>query len=41
MRRNLNVQPTLTIRAGYPLRIVVSKDVLRPYHRFSSINSAQ
>jgi type IV secretion system protein VirB10 len=31
-RRNLNVQPTLTIRAGYPLRVIVSKDiVLRPY----------
>jgi type IV secretion system protein VirB10 len=24
-RRNLNVQPTLTIRAGYPLRVIVSK----------------
>ena len=32
MRRNRNVQPTLTIRAGYPLRIVVGKDVLRRYH---------
>jgi len=31
-RRNLNVQPTLTIRAGYPLRVIVSKDfVLQPY----------
>jgi type IV secretion system protein VirB10 len=31
-RRNLNVQPTLTIRAGYPVRVIVSKDlVLRPY----------
>ena len=31
-RRNLNVQPTLTIRAGYPLRVIVSKDILlRPY----------
>jgi type IV secretion system protein VirB10 len=31
-RRNLNVQPTLTIRPGYPVRIIVSKDlVLRPY----------
>jgi len=31
-RRNLNVQPTLTIRAGYPLRVIVSKDVVvQPY----------
>lgn len=31
-RRNLNVQPTLTIRPGYPVRVIVSKDlILRPY----------
>jgi type IV secretory pathway VirB10-like protein len=31
-RRNLNVQPTLTIRPGFPVRVVVNKDlVLRPY----------
>ncbi|MBK1669807.1 hypothetical protein CKO28_17360 [Rhodovibrio sodomensis] len=31
--RNLNVQPTITIRPGWPLRIIVHKDlVLRPYH---------
>jgi len=31
-RRNLNVQPTLTIRAGHPVRVIVSRDlVLRPY----------
>lgn len=31
-RRNLNVQPTLTIRPGFPVRVIVSKDlVLRPY----------
>lgn len=30
--RNLNIQPTLTIRPGWPLRIIVNKDiVLRPY----------
>lgn len=30
--RNLNIQPTLTIRPGWPLRIIVHKDiVLRPY----------
>ena len=31
-RRAINVAPTLTIRPGYPLRVIVSKDlVLRPY----------
>jgi len=31
-RRNLNIQPTLTIRPGMPVRIVASRDlVLRPY----------
>jgi type IV secretion system protein VirB10 len=31
-RRNLNIQPTLTIRPGFPVRVIVNKDlVLRPY----------
>jgi type IV secretion system protein VirB10 len=31
-RRNLNVQPTLTVRPGYPVRVIVNKDlVVRPY----------
>ena len=31
-RKNLNVQPTLTVRPGFPLRITVNKDlILRPY----------
>ena len=31
-RKNLNVQPTLTIRPGFQLRIIVNKDlILRPY----------
>lgn len=31
--RNLNVQPTITVRPGWPLRVIVHKDlVLRPYH---------
>lgn len=31
-RRNLNIQPTLTIRPGLPVRIIVNRDlVLRPY----------
>ena len=32
VRRNLNVQPTLTIRPGYPVRVIVNRDlVLAPY----------
>jgi type IV secretion system protein VirB10 len=31
-RRNLDVQPTLQIRPGFPVRVIVNKDlVLRPY----------
>ena len=31
-RRNLNVQPTLTVRPGFPVRVIVNKDlVLKPY----------
>jgi len=31
-QRNLNLQPTITVRPGWPLQVVVSKDiVLRPY----------
>ncbi len=31
-RRNLNIQPTITIRPGYPVRVIVTKDlVLGPY----------
>ena len=31
-RRDVNVQPTLTIRAGSPVRVIVAKDlVLKPY----------
>ncbi len=31
-RRNLDVQPTITIRAGYPVRVLVNKDmILSPY----------
>ena len=31
-KRNASIQPTLTIRPGYPMRVMVSKDlVLRPY----------
>ena len=31
-RRNINVQPTLTIRAGFPVRVIVNQDLtLRVY----------
>jgi type IV secretion system protein TrbI len=31
-KKNLDVQPTLTIRPGFQLRVMVSKDmILRPY----------
>ena len=34
-KRNMSVQPTLTIRPGFPMRVMVSKDlVLRPYQPF-------
>ena len=28
VRRNLNVQPTLTIRPGYPVRVIVNRDLV-------------
>jgi type IV secretion system protein TrbI len=32
VRRNLNIQPTLTIRPGFPARVIVNRDlVLAPY----------
>lgn len=32
VQRNLNVQPTLTIRPGFPVRVIVNRDlVLEPY----------
>jgi hypothetical protein len=31
-RRNLNIQPTLTIRPGFPVRVIVNRDLLlEPY----------
>jgi type IV secretion system protein VirB10 len=34
VRRNLNIQPTLTIRPGFALRVMVNRDlVLEPYSR--------
>jgi type IV secretory pathway VirB10-like protein len=32
VQRNLNIQPTLTVRPGFPLRVIVNRDlVLEPY----------
>jgi type IV secretion system protein TrbI len=32
VRRQLNVAPTLTVRPGFPVRIIVTRDlVLEPY----------
>ena len=32
VQRNLNIQPTLTIRPGFPVRVIVNRDlVLQPY----------
>jgi hypothetical protein len=32
VRRNMNIQPTLTIRPGFPVRVIVNRDlVLEPY----------
>ena len=32
MQRQLNIQPTLTIRPGFPVRVIVTRDlVLAPY----------
>ena len=32
VEKDLNIQPTITVRPGWPLRVVVHKDlILRPY----------
>jgi type IV secretion system protein VirB10 len=32
VRRNLDIQPTLTIRPGFPVRVIVNRDlILEPY----------
>ncbi len=31
VERNLNVQPTITVRPGWPLRVIVHKDLVLPY----------
>ena len=40
-RRNLDIQPTITIRPGYPVRVIVNKDlILRPYSSNDVFSSA-
>jgi type IV secretion system protein VirB10 len=35
IERQLDVQPTITVRPGWPLRVIVSKDLLmKPYRGF-------
>ena len=32
VRRNLNIQPTLAIKPGFPVRVIVNRDlILEPY----------
>ncbi len=32
VEKDLNIQPTITVRPGWPMRVIVHKDlVLRPY----------
>jgi type IV secretory pathway VirB10-like protein len=33
VRRQLNVQPTLTIRPGFPVRVIVNRDLVSPDER--------
>ena len=38
VERSLNIQPTITVRPGWPLRVIVHKDlVLRPYRGPASV----
>ena len=40
-KRNASIQPTLTIRPGFPLRVMVNKDlVLRPYQPLFFVRGA-
>ena len=38
IERHLNVQPTIKVRPGWPLRVIVHKDILfpRPYRGTAS-----
>ena len=40
IERHLNVQPTITVRPGWPLRVIVHKDIiLRPYRGATSLTA--
>ncbi len=40
IERHLNVQPTITVRPGWPLRVIVHKDIiLRPYRGASPLTA--
>ncbi len=40
VERHLNVQPTITVRPGWPLRVIVHKDiVLRPYRGANTLTA--
>ncbi len=40
VERHLNVQPTITVRPGWPLRVIVHKDIiLRPYDGASTLTA--
>ncbi len=40
VERHLNVQPTITVRPGWPLRIIVHKDIiLRPYRGANTLTA--
>jgi type IV secretion system protein VirB10 len=38
VERNLNVQPTITVRPGWPLRVIVHKDIVMRAYRGTSSN---
>jgi type IV secretion system protein VirB10 len=35
VRRNLNIQPTITIRPGFPVRVIVNRDLVLAPHRIA------
>ena len=38
VEKNLNIQPTLTVRPGWPLRVIVHKDITLTPYRTTSAN---
>ncbi|WOH63625.1 TrbI/VirB10 family protein [Bradyrhizobium sp. BWA-3-5] len=42
IERELDVQPTITVRPGWPLRVIVSKDlVLKPYQNLQTVEKGR